>query len=46
MIDVDFLSVREDVDPDKIKNHGCGWGGMAMDATVASTMYDMNQCQF
>ena len=49
MAAVDFLSVREDVDPDKIGIIGiCGWGGMALNAaaldtrikaTVASTMY-------
>ena len=49
----DFLSVREDVDPDKIGIIGiCGWGGMALNAaaldtrikvTVASTMYDMTR---
>ena len=51
MAAVDFLSVREDVDPDKIGIIGiCGWGGMALNAaaldtrikaTVASTMYDI-----
>ncbi|MDO4279993.1 MAG: alpha/beta hydrolase [Peptococcaceae bacterium] len=50
---VDFLSVRDDVDPDKIGIIGiCGWGGMALNAaaldtrikaTVASTMYDMTR---
>ena len=50
---VDFLSVREDVDTDKIGIIGiCGWGGMALNATaldirikatVASTMYDMTR---
>ena len=53
MVAVDFLSVREDVDPDKIGIIGiCGWGGMALNAaaldtrikaTVASTMYDMTR---
>ena len=53
MAAVDFLSVREDVDPDKIRIIGiCGWGGMALNAaaldtrikvTVASTMYDMTR---
>ena len=53
MAAVDFLSVREDVDPDKIGIIGiCGWGGMALNAaaldtrikaTVASTMYDMTR---
>ncbi len=50
---VDYLSCREDVDPDKIGICGiCGWGGMAINAaaidtrikaTVASTMYDMTR---
>ncbi|MCM1190682.1 MAG: alpha/beta hydrolase [bacterium] len=50
---VDFLSVQEDVDPDRIGIIGiCGWGGMALNtaaldtrvrATVASTMYDMSR---
>jgi hypothetical protein len=50
---VDFLSVQEDVDPEKIGIIGiCGWGGMALNATaldtrikatVASTMYDMTR---
>ena len=53
MAAVDFLSVWEDVDPDKIGIIGiCGWGGMAFNAaaldtrikaTVASTMYDMTR---
>ena len=48
---VDFLSVQENVDPDRIGIIGiCGWGGMAINAaaldtrikaTVASTMCDM-----
>lgn len=48
---VDFLSVQENVDPDKIGIIGiCGWGGLAVNAaaldtrikaTVASTMYDL-----
>lgn len=48
---VDFLSVQDSVDPDKIGIIGiCGWGGMALNvaaldtrikATVTSTMYDM-----
>ena len=51
MAAVDYLSVREDVDPDKIGIIGiCGWGGMALNAaaldtrvkaTLTSTMYDM-----
>ena len=50
---VDFLSIREDVDADKIGIIGiCGWGGMAINAaaldtrikaTVAVTMYDMSR---
>lgn len=50
---VDFLSVQENVDPEKIGIIGiCGWGGLAMSAaaidtrikaTVASTMYDMSR---
>lgn len=50
---VDFLSVQENVDPDKIGIIGiCGWGGMALNAaaidtrikaTVAATMYDMSR---
>lgn len=50
---VDFLSVYEHVDPEKIGVIGiCGWGGMALNAaaidtrikaTVASTMYDMTR---
>ncbi|HJH61700.1 MAG TPA: alpha/beta hydrolase [Firmicutes bacterium] len=48
---VDFLSVQEDVDEDRIGLIGiCGWGGLAINAaaldtrvkaTVAATMYDM-----
>ncbi len=48
---VDFLSVQDNVDPERIGIIGiCGWGGMALNAaaidtrikaTVASTMYDM-----
>lgn len=48
---VDYLSLREDVDPEKIGIIGiCGWGGLALNvaaldtrikATVVSTMYDM-----
>ncbi len=50
---VDFLSVQENVDPEKIGIIGiCGWGGLALNAaaldtrikaTVASTMYDMTR---
>lgn len=50
---VDFLSVQENIDPEKIGILGiCGWGGMAVNAaamdtrikaTVASTMYDMTR---
>lgn len=50
---VDFLSVQDNVDPEKIGIIGiCGWGGMALSAanidtrikaTVASTMYDMTR---
>ena len=50
---VDFLSVQENVDPERIGILGiCGWGGMAINAaaldtrikaTVASTMYDMTR---
>ena len=53
MAAVDFLSVNELVDPDRIGIIGiCGWGGMAINtaaldtrikATVASTMYDMTR---
>lgn len=48
---VDFLSVQQQVDPEKIGIIGiCGWGGLAINAaaldtrikaTVAATMYDM-----
>lgn len=48
---VDYLSLRDDVDPNKIGICGiCGWGGLSLraamldtriKATVASTMYDM-----
>ena len=50
---VDFLSVQDNVDPEKIGIIGiCGWGGMAINAaavdtrikaTVVSTMYDMTR---
>ena len=50
---VDFLSVQQNVDPEKIGIIGiCGWGGMALNAaaldtrikaTVTSTMYDMSR---
>ncbi len=50
---VDFLSVNDNVDPEKIGIIGiCGWGGLALNAaeldtrikaTVASTMYDMSR---
>ncbi len=50
---VDFLSVQENVDPERIGILGiCGWGGMAINAaamdtrikaTAALTMYDMTR---
>lgn len=50
---VDFLSVQDNVDPERIGIIGiCGWGGMALNAaaldtrikaTAASTMYDMTR---
>lgn len=50
---VDYLSTREDVDPEGIGIIGiCGWGGMALNAaaidtrikaTVTVTMYDMSR---
>ncbi|MCQ2080352.1 MAG: alpha/beta hydrolase [Lachnospiraceae bacterium] len=53
MAAVDFLSVQENVDAEKIGIIGiCGWGGMALNtaaldtrikATIVSTMYDMTR---
>ena len=53
MAAVDFLSLCDKVDPDRIGIIGiCGWGGMALNtaaldtrvkATVVSTMYDMTR---
>lgn len=50
---VDFLSVQDNVDPERIGIIGiCGWGGMALQtaaidtrikATLTSTMYDMSR---
>lgn len=50
---VDFLSIQENVDAEKIGIIGiCGWGGLALNAasidtrikaTVCSTMYDMSR---
>ena len=50
---VDFLSVQDNVDPERIGMIGiCGWGGMAVQAaaldtrvkaTAAMTMYDMSR---
>ena len=38
MAAVDFFSVQEDVDPDKIGIIGiCGWGGMALNAAALDT---------
>ncbi len=53
MAAVDYLSVQDNIDPDRIGILGiCGWGGMAVNtaaldtrikATVVSTMYDMTR---
>ena len=53
MAAVDFLSMQDEVDPNRIGLIGiCGWGGMALNAaaldtrvkaTLASTMYDMTR---
>jgi len=53
MAAVDFLSLNDKVDPDRIGILGiCGWGGMALNtaaldtrikATVTATMYDMTR---
>ena len=50
---VDFLSVQENIDPEKIGIIGiCGWGGLALNtasidtrikATVTATMYNMSR---
>ena len=50
---VDYLSIQENVDPEKIGIIGiCGWGGLALNvasidtrikATVCSTMYNMSR---
>ena len=50
---VDFLSVQDNVDPERVGILGiCGWGGLALNtaaidtrikATVVSTMYDMSR---
>lgn len=50
---VDFLSVQNNVDPEKVGILGiCGWGGLALNtaaidtrvkATITSTMYDMSR---
>lgn len=53
MAAVDFLSVQDNVDPDRLGIIGiCGWGGLALNAaaldtrikaTAVSTMYDMSR---
>lgn len=53
MAAVDFLSVQDNINPEKIGILGiCGWGGLALNAaaldtrvkaTVTSTMYDMSR---
>lgn len=50
---VDFLVLRDDVDPERVGIIGiCGWGGLALNAaaidtrikaTISSTMYDMSR---
>ena len=50
---IDFLSIQDNVDPDRIGIIGiCGWGGIALNtaaidtrikATVTTTMYDMSR---
>lgn len=50
---VDFLSIQENIDPERIGIIGiCGWGGLALNAaaidtriraTVAATIYDMSR---